>query len=90
MHSKIKKFAIFAIVVVVGLSILTLVTYLHFQSGLVVSDSNEAVCRASLLTRLSTYLGCREYLSSVETIFLSVFVSLLFMSRVSLLRKSSN
>lgn len=90
MHSRIKKIAIFAIVVVAGLSILTLVTYLHFQSGLVVSDGNEVVCRASLLTRLSTYLGCREYLSVFETIYLPVFLSLLFMSRVSLLRKSSN
>lgn len=90
MHSRIKKFAIFAIVVVAGLSILTLATYLHFQSGLVVSDSNEVVCRASLLTRLSTYLGCREYLSAFETISLPVLLSLLLISRVSLLRKSSN
>ena len=90
MHSRIKKFAIFAIVVVAGLSILTLATYLHSQSGLVVSDGNEVVCRASLLTRLSTYLGCREYLSIFETISLPVFLSLLLISRVSLLRKYSN
>jgi len=91
MQGKFKKSAISTAAVAVVLSVLGLAKYLNIQLGCTLGNNNAATLMVSSLThlgkQLSAYLNSRNYLSAVKITCVDALIFLLFISRVSQIRR---
>ncbi len=91
MAKKFKKSAIFTGAVVVVLSVLGLAKYLNIQPGCTLGSNNSATLIVSSLAHLGTqlraYLYSSNCLSMIKVTCVNALLFLLFISRISLLKR---